>query len=89
MAALRTSLVKRRHAYTSADIPWSMDVDTSKDGEAARISPNRWRLFRYLAGGGMRAFGRPSVHALQLRRQERFLWIAGVLAVFWLVFSFV
>ena len=66
-----------------------MDVDTSKDGEGTGIGASRWRLFRYLAGGGMRAFGRPSGHALQLRRQERFLWIAGVLAVFWIVFSFV
>ena len=89
MAALRTSLVKRRHAYTSADVPWSMDVDSSIEGAEEGADPSRGRLFRYLAGGGMRAFGRPSGHLLQLRRQERFLWIAGVLAVFWLVFSFV
>lgn len=89
MAALRTALVKRRHAYTSADVPWSMDMDTSKDGAEAGADPSRGRLFLYLAGGGMRAFGRPSGRMLQVRRQERFLWIVGVLAVFWLVFSFV
>jgi len=89
MAALRTALVKRRHAYTSADVPWSMDMDTSKDGAEAGADPSRGRLFLSLAGGGMRAFGRPSGRMLQVRRQERFLWIVGVLAVFWLVFSFV
>ena len=28
MSAIRTSLVKRRHAYTSVDIPWDMDEAT-------------------------------------------------------------
>ena len=87
MAALRTALVKRRHAYTSTDIPWAMDVAT-EGASPDSVKGNR-RLFRYLAGGGMRAFGRPSGCELLLRRQTRFLWLVGVLAFFWLVFSFV
>ena len=87
MAALRTSLVKRRHAYTSADIPWAMEV--AAEGTVSDSDKDKWRLFRYLAGGGMRAFGRPSGRELLMRRQTRFLWLVGVLAVFWLVFSFV
>ena len=87
MAALRTSLVKRRHAYTSADIPWAMDV--AAEGTSPDSAKGNRRLFRYLAGGGMRAFGRPSERELLMRRQTRFLWLVGVLAVFWLVFSFV
>jgi len=88
MAALRTALVKRRHAYTGADIPWSMDVDA--DGEAGTTDVDRakWRMFLYLSGGGMRAFGRPSGQELLARRQTRFLWLAAVLAVCWIVFSF-
>lgn len=87
MAALRTALVKRRHAYTSADIPWALDVAT--DGTPCDPAKDKWRLFHYLSGGGMRAFGRPSGRELLSRRQTRFLWLAGALAVFWLVFSFV
>ena len=89
MAALRTSLVKRRHAYTSMDIPWAMDVDDFKDGDPAEPGRVRWRLFHYLSGGGMRAFGRPSGRELLIRRQTRFLWLAGALAVCWIVFGLV
>ena len=87
MAALRTSLVKRRHAYTSADIPWSMDVDEADAEDVMRHG--RRRLFHYLSGGGMSAFGRPSGRELQLRRQNRFLWVAAALAVAWVIFSIV
>ena len=90
MAALRTALVKRRHAYTSADIPWSIDVEGVDGADAGGVPRNgQWRLFHYLSGGGMRAFGRPSGRELQLRRQARFLWTAAALAVLWLVFSVV
>jgi hypothetical protein len=87
MAALRTSLVKRSHAYTSADIPWFMDVDDADAEDVMRHG--RWRLFHYLSGGGMSAFGRPSGRELQLRRQNRFLWIAATLAAVWVVFSII
>ena len=89
MAALRTELVKRRHAYTSMDIPWAMDVDTLGGEGTADVSHVRQRLFRYLSGGGMRAFGRPSGRELLMRRQTRFLWVAGAMAALWIVFSFV
>lgn len=75
--AVRTSLVRRRHAYTSVDLPWEID----EEGEA--------RLFRYLRGGGMRAFGTTSARALRMRRQMRFLVVAGVLFVAWVVLFFV
>ena len=75
--AVRTSLVKRRHAYTSVDLPWEMD----EDGDA--------RLFRYLRGGGMRAFGTTSAQALRTRRQARFLVFAGAALLVWAVLFFV
>lgn len=75
--AVRTSLVKRNHAYTSVDLPWEMD----EEGDA--------RLFRYLRGGGMRAFGTSSVQALRVRRQTRFLVFAGVALLVWGVLFFV
>ena len=75
MAAVHTSLVKRRHAYTSADIPWSMDV--APDAQSSSSADGRqagWRLFHYLSGGGIRAFGQPSGRMVLIRRQNRFLW---------------
>lgn len=89
MAALRTALVKRRHAYTSVAIPWSMDVEEFSKSGGNDGCLRRLRLFRYLSGGGMRAFGRPSGRELLMRRQTRFLWVAGALAVCWIIFSFV
>lgn len=88
MAALRTSLVRRRHAYTGVDIPWQIDVERPLlDAPDARHQKRR--LFHYLSGGGLRAFGRPSGYALMAYRQTRFLWTAAVLGVLWLVFLFV
>ena len=87
MAALRTALVKRRHAYTSAHIPWAIDI--AAEGMSADSAKEKLRLFHYPSGGGMRAFGRPSGRELQMRRQTRFLWLAGALFAFWLVFVFV
>jgi hypothetical protein len=88
MAALRTSLVKRRHAYTGVDIPWQIDVERPLLDTPGACRSKR-RLFHYLSGGGLRAFGRPSGHALMAYRQTRFLWAAAVLGVLWLTFLFV
>ena len=77
MPAVRTSLVRRRHAYTSADIPW--DMDESSDSQ----------LLRYLRGGGMRAFGCVCSQTVRSRRQTRFLYVAAALFALWVVFFFV
>ena len=79
MSAVRTSLVKRRHAYTGVDVPWSMDTPDESD-----VSP----LFRYLRGGGVRAFGSTSEEAALDRRQTKFLAAAGVLAALWVALWF-
>ena len=70
---IHTELVTRDHAYTSVDVPWQMDGD----GGTA--------LFRYLRGGGVRAFGRTSHEMARSRRQTRFMVIFGVLAAAWLL----
>ena len=74
--AVRTSLVKRRHAYTSADLPWEIDA------------PGEARLFRYLRGGGIRAFGTTTALAQRARRQKRFLVVSGVAAGVWFLLFF-
>lgn len=72
-----TSFVTRSHPYTSVDVPWQMD-DTGASS-----------LFRYLRGGGSRAFGSSSLAEMRSRRQLRFLWIFGAIsalyAVLWVV----
>ena len=84
MAAVRTSLVTKDHAWTGTDVPWRLDPEESPDAlEADRI---RWRLFHYLSGGGLSACGSSSAHALARLRQGRFLAFAGFLAVLWIIF---
>jgi len=68
---IHTELVTRDHAYTSVDIPWQIDEDGAP-------------LFRYLRGGGVSAFGRPSHAVARSRRQTRFLVVFAVLAAVWL-----
>ncbi len=86
MAAVRTSLVKRDHAWTGADVPWYLDTEGVADPAASEAERVRWRLFHYLSGGGLSACGSSSARALVFRRQRRFLVFAGVLAVLWAVF---
>ena len=86
MAALRTSLVKRDHAWTGADVPWRIDVDGAPGGLDSALGKKRWRLFHYLSGGGLSAFGTSSERILVERRQTRFLRIAFAFAALWIVF---
>ena len=74
--SVHTRLVTRDHAYTSVDVPWQIDDDGEKP------------LFRYLRGGGIRAFGRTSQEAARARRQMRFLVIFSVLALLWALLLF-
>ncbi len=73
MGAIHTELVRHDHAYTAVDVPWQMD----DEGDS--------KLFRYLRGGGVRAFGRTSQDAARIRRQSRFLKVFAVIAFLWLV----
>ncbi len=76
MSAIRTNLVRRRHAYTSVDIPW--DMDESSDPQ----------FLRYLRGGGMRVFATSSARVLRSRRQTRFLCVAAALFTLWTLLFF-
>lgn len=86
MAALRTSLVRKNHAWTGADVPWRIDVDGAPGVLDSVEAKKRWRLFHYLSGGGLSAFGTSSERILVERRQTRFLRIACVIAALWIVF---
>ena len=86
MAAVRTSLVTRKHAWTGADVPWYLDPESAPPADAPEAAREHWRLFHLLSGGGLSACGVSSERALVSRRQGRFLLFAGVLAVLWIVF---
>ena len=88
MAPLVTSLVRPRHAWTGADIPWQIDVG---DEAYAALPVERragWRLFHYLSGGGIRAFAGSLAREVVSRRQTRFFWIMAAASLVWLALWF-
>lgn len=86
MSAVRTSLVKKNHAWTGEDVPWRLDTETAPPPDAPETARRHWRLFHYLSGGGLSACGSSSARALMDRRQGRFLACAGILAALWIIF---
>ncbi len=75
MSAIHTSVVADAHAYTRSRIPWELSEHRSVYG----------KLIKYLAGGGMGAFGRTVRQEEVRRRQRRFLAASAVLAGAWLL----
>ena len=86
MSAVRTSLVTKDHAWTGADVPWKLDTEEGVDLAASESERVRWRLFRYLSGGGLSACKSSSAREQAIRRQGRFLVFAGFLGVLWIIF---
>lgn len=78
MSRIHTSVVVDAHAYTRSDTPWILGEYVSKYG----------KLIHYLAGGGMKTFGRTIEQERVRRRQSRYLAWSGVLAVVWVLFYF-
>lgn len=74
MSGVHTTLVTDAHGYTRESEPWIMDEHKSVYG----------KLIHYLAGGGMRTFGRTVSQEIVRRRQRRFLMLFTVMAVVWL-----
>ena len=74
MSGIHTSVLRENHPYTRSESPWILGEHVSVYG----------KLIHYLAGGGMEAFGRTVKQEEVLRRQRRFLSVAGLLAVGWL-----
>lgn len=69
---LRT--VTAAHGYTRADSPWIIG-----DGDDQRS-----RFVRYIAGGGMRVFGRTVWQERARAKHRRFYVVAAVLGAIWL-----
>ena len=86
MRNIHTSIVVNAHDYTRSKVPWQLDAYQDAHGETTKGVRFGWKLFHYLAGGGMRTFGRTVQQEEQLARQNRFLAVAAVIAVLWLAF---
>ena len=84
MSGIHTTIVGDAHAYTRSRTPWLLDENREARGETTNGKKFGWKLFHYIAGGGMRAFGR-SVRQEEIdAKQNRFLVAAGVFGVVWL-----
>lgn len=79
MRKIHTSVVTDAHGYTREDSPWIIGEYESVYG----------KLIHYLSGGGMRTFGRTVSQEKARRCHMRFLSVAAVLAVVWLLFYFI
>ena len=75
MGKVHTEIVEDAHAYTRSEVPWSISTSRTPRG----------RMVNYISGGGMRIFGRTVRQEEVKRRQLRFLAVASVLAVLWLL----
>ncbi len=68
--------LKPGHAYTADKLPWKMVLIEN-------------RLVRYIAGGGMMAFGRTLEQDKRERRQNRFLAWTGAITAIYLILMFI
>ena len=84
MKSVHTSLVSNAHAYTRSSAPWRLD-DETEGGEAdGKGKKPRRRIFHYLTGGGIGAFGRTAEEDEAEYRRTRFLVVAGFFALVYL-----
>ena len=84
MCEIHTTTVRDAHAYTRSKVPWRIGEYRGAAAETSRGVKFGWRLFHYLSGGGMKAFGRTiRQDELDLRR-NRFLALAAVFGAVWL-----
>ena len=84
MSSIHTSTVGMAHEYTRSTTPWLLDENRDASGETMGGRKFGWRLFHYISGGGMRAFGRSVRQEETDRKRNRFLVAAGVFAAVWL-----
>lgn len=85
MSAVHTNLLDSIHSYTRSHTPWLLDEHRMADGVTATGHRFGWRLFHYIAGGGLKAFGRSVRQEESDVKRNRFLIWAGVFAVLWLL----
>ncbi|MGN0855127.1 MAG: hypothetical protein ACI4R9_06375 [Kiritimatiellia bacterium] len=84
MSDIRTSFVEDAHAYTRSRLPWRLEINRMAHGQTTKGHVFGWKLFHYIAGGGMKTFGRSVQQEEANARRNRFLTVAGVLGALWL-----
>jgi len=84
MSSIRPSTVGLAHEYTRSTTPWLLDENREAFGETTDGKRFGWRLFHYLSGGGMKAFGRSVRQEEVDRKRNRFLAAACAFAALWL-----
>lgn len=62
------------------------ELEESEAGPADRRAAYASKLMRYLSGGGLEAFTRTAEEERAETRQERFLAVAAIIGVAWLLF---
>lgn len=83
MSHIHTNILDSIHSYTRSHTPWLLDENREASGQTSKGHKFGWRLFHYISGGGLKAFGR-SVRQEELElRRNRFLIGAGVFAIVW------
>lgn len=80
---LHPTLVTAEHSYTRSSEPWRMGCNTRAHGRTVSGKTYGWRLFHYISGGGIKAFGRTLRQDIRSRRQSRFLVVSAALFVAW------
>ncbi|MCR5413737.1 MAG: hypothetical protein K6F50_03285 [Kiritimatiellae bacterium] len=88
MSKIPPSIVEDAHSYTRSETPWLLDTYRDAHGETTKGKKFGWKLFHYLSGGGMRAFGRTVAQEESEERRSRFLVACAVAALVWLYFWF-
>ncbi len=83
MSRLFPSIVRDAHAYTRSKTPWLLDSRQAARKEVAGNGKFGWRLFHYLSGGGLRAFGRTIKQEEADAKRTRFLIGAAVFGIVW------
>jgi len=84
MSALRR-VIQTRHRNDHPSLePWQLNIPLDAEGGVGANAPGG-RLFHYLAGGGLRAFGGSLDRFRIERRQNRFLIGVVALAVLWVL----
>lgn len=87
MSGLHFSTVERAHAYTNSKVPWQLEFDFADPKDPSKRAGGR--LFRYLSGGGVGAFGRTIEQEERRWRRRRFLFLAAVFALVWTIGYFI
>ena len=71
--------------YARSKAPWRLDAYTQAKGETSAGVKFGWRLFHYLAGGGMKVFGRTIKQEEADLKRTRLLIAAGIFAAVWFI----